>query len=148
APRAGFAWTPVEKFVVRGGYCTYYAAGMLVVNSSLYFNPPFFNVKLAVPMATSLVTLNDPFAKGFPAAPSPNTLSPDLTTGYLQDWNLNVQRELSSSTVVSAAYAGSKGTHLIRSLDLNQPLPGPGPVAARRPYAGFGGIFFTEGGGN
>jgi hypothetical protein len=66
----------------------------------------------------------------------------------LEGWNLNVQRELSSSTVASVAYAGSKGTRLVRSLDLNQPPPGPGPVAPRRPYVGFGGIFFTESGGN
>jgi len=148
SPRVGFAWTPAEAWVVRGGYGVYYDEGMLVVNSSLYFNPPFFGVQLAFPTATSLVKLSDPFAKGFPAAPSPNTLSPDLTTGYLQHWNLAVERQLSASSVLSVAYAGSKGTDLIRSRDLNQPAPAPGPVAARRPYPGFGGIFFTDSGGN
>jgi hypothetical protein len=148
APRAGFAWTPAEKLVVRGGYGVYYDAGMLVVNSSLYFNPPYFNLQLAFPTATSLVTLDNPFANGIPSAPSPNTLSPDLHTGYMQSWNLDVQRELSASTVVSVAYSGAKGTGLIRSLDLNQPLPGPGAVFARRPYPQLGGIFFTESGGN
>jgi hypothetical protein len=148
APRAGFAWTPAEKLVVRGGYGVYYDAGMLVVNSSLYFNPPYFNLQLAFPTATSLVTLDNPFANGIPSAPSPNTLSPDLHTGNMQSWNLDVQRELSASTVVSVAYSGAKGTGLIRSLDLNQPLPGPGAVFARRPYPQLGGIFFTESGGN
>jgi hypothetical protein len=32
--------------------------------------------------------------------------------GYVQQWNLNVQRELPARFFVSAAYVGSKGTHL------------------------------------
>ena len=148
APRVGLAWALADGWVVRGGYGVYYDSGMMVVNSSLYFNPPFFNVQLAFPTATSLVTLENPFANGFTAAPSPNTLSQDLSDGYLQHWNLDVQRQVSPSTVVSVAYAGSKGTNLVRSRDLNQPRPGPGTVALRRPYPGFGGIFFSESGGN
>jgi hypothetical protein len=148
APRVGFAWTPAERLVVRGGYGVYYDAGMLVVNSSLYFNPPYFNLQLAFPTETSLPAIDNPFANGIPAAPSPNTLSPDISTGYMQHWNLNVQHQLSASTVASIAYAGSKGTHLIRSRDLNQPPPGAGPVFTRRPYPQFGSIFFSESSGN
>src|SRR5260370_28170993 len=121
---------------------------MLVVNSSLYLNPPYFNLQLTSPPATSLPAIDSPFASGIPAAPSPNTLSPDITTGYIQNWNFNVQHQVSASTVASIAYAGSKGTHLIRSRDLNQPPPRPGPVFTRRPYPQFGSIFFSESAGN
>jgi len=40
--------------------------------------------------------------------------------------------------VASVAYAGSKGTHLIRSRDLNQPPPGPGPVFTPQALSQFG----------
>jgi len=96
------------------------------------------------------LTLADPFPArgGVTPPPSPNTLSPDLTTGYLQHWNLNVQRQLGRSGTVSVAYAASKGTHLIRSRDLNQPAPAPGDVASRRPDTALGGIFYIESGAN
>jgi hypothetical protein len=150
APRVGFAWTPAPNWVVRGGYGVYFDSGMLVVNSSLYFNPPYFSVRTYFPTQTSLLTLSNPFPSGggVAAPPSPNTLSPDLTSGYLQQWNLNIQRQLGGSTTVSAAYGASKGTHLIRSLDLNQPEPGPGAVALRRPVPAFAGIFYIESGAN
>ncbi len=31
---------------------------------------------------------------------------------YVQQWNLNVQKELPGNIVASVAYVGSKGTHL------------------------------------
>jgi hypothetical protein len=38
--------------------------------------------------------------------------STDHPYGYVQQWNLNVQRNLPAGFFVSAAYVGSKGTHL------------------------------------
>jgi hypothetical protein len=150
APRVGFAWSPGAKTIIRGGYGIFYDSGMLVVNSSLYFNPPYFTVGVFFPTSTSLLTLNNPFpAQGGVIPPaSLSTLGPDIVAAYLQHWNVNFQRELGSSSVLSVAYTGSKGTHLVRSYDLNQPFPGPGPLASRRPHPAFGNIFFTESGSN
>ena len=150
APRVGFAWTPRESWSIRGGYGLYYDAGMLVVNSSLYFNPPLFNVRVFFPTQTSLLTLANPFPTqgGITPPPSPNTLSPDITTASLQHWSFTIERRLGASTSTTLAYAGSKGTHLIRSRDLNQPRPGAGPVASRRAMPAFAGVFFIESGGN
>jgi hypothetical protein len=39
---------------------------------------------------------------------------------YVQQWNLNVQRQLSSNSVVQLGYQGSKGTHIRNSRNLNQ----------------------------
>ena len=50
---------------------------------------------------------------------------------YVQQWNLNVQKELPSHVVLSVAYVGSKGTHLTLVSDSNQLLPVP---AGSNPY--------------
>jgi hypothetical protein len=147
-PRFGFAWTPSAGFVVRGGYGLFYDAGITIANSALYFNPPYFVLRVFFPSNSGLLTLSDPFAlsNGYVPPPGLNTLSPDLRTSYLQSWNLNLQREVRSVGTFSVAYAGSKGTHLLRSLDLNQPAPGPGDLSTRQPYPQYSNIFFTESG--
>lgn len=149
APRVGFAWDTGHNLVVRGGYGIYYDSSMAEVSTALYFNPPYFTLRVFFPSATSLLTLEDPFptSGGLVPAASLSTLSPNLNTAYLQQWNLNLQREFWGS-VVTAAYAASKGTHLLRSLDLNQPPPAPGDIDSRRPYPNFSNIFYTESGGD
>jgi hypothetical protein len=151
APRVGLAWASRDgRSVARAGYGFFYDSGLMVANTSLYFNPPYFNIRVFFPTATSLISLSDPFPArgGITPAASLSSLSPDLTQGSLQHWNINLQRDISWLGIVSAAYAGSKGTHLLRSRDLNQPAPGAGDVAARRPFRAFSNIFWIESGGN
>jgi hypothetical protein len=52
----------------------------------------------------------------------------------MQQWNLNVQRDVGFSTVVTVGYVGSRGTHLYVFPNINQPVPGTGAAPARRPY--------------
>ena len=148
APRVGFAWNPRKNFVIRGGYGVFYDSGMLVVNSALYYNPPYFTIRVFTPSAASLLTLQDPFPTSAAYTPpaSLSTLSPNIVTPNLQDWNFTVQQAFEKVGTFTAAYAGSKGTHLIRSLDLNQPPPGPGLLSSRSPYPNFSNIFYTESG--
>jgi hypothetical protein len=146
APRIGVSWRLTPSTVIRGGYGVFYDSGMLTVNTAQYFNPPQFNLRVFTPGAQGLLTLNDPFAltAGFTPPPTLSTLSPDLVAGYLQHWNVAVQRDLGPVGSLTLAYAGSKGSNLIRTSDLNQPVPGPGDVQARRPNPSYADILLVE----
>jgi hypothetical protein len=76
----------------------------------------------------------------------------DLATGYMQQWNLSVQRETFQGIVLTGAYVGSKGTRLPIQRQINPAVFGPGATTAnidqRRIYApAFGNIASYESGG-
>lgn len=64
----------------------------------------------------ALLTLNrlsNPSANYFPATPGFVLPSANLVTPYAQQWGLTVERELRRDLLVSLAYAGTKGAHLL-----------------------------------
>ncbi len=114
APRIGLAWKPFKKTVVRTGYgINYNTTAYAGIVQNLAFQPPFTFTE------TNLGTFAAPLAlqNAFPAV-LPNTLTNNygvdrnFRLGYVQMWNVNVQRELTNSIVLQADYSGSKGTHL------------------------------------
>jgi hypothetical protein len=74
----------------------------------------------------------------FQATPAPPfgafSVNQAFRLGYVQNFNLNVQRQLGSHTVVQAGYVGSLGRALPITLDINAGVPGSGSVQSRRPY--------------
>jgi hypothetical protein len=50
---------------------------------------------------------------------------------YLQRWSPGVQRQLPAEMLLKVSYVGSKCTHLLRTRDINPPLPVPSSPAAR-----------------
>jgi hypothetical protein len=155
APRVGFAWTigDGQLTVLRGGYGVYYDQSPLAPAEALYFNSPFFDNNIFFSLPGLPLTLNDPFPAFFPFALPDSALAiqRDLRTGYMQHWNLNVERQIGGKGVVELAYVGSKGTKLLTARDINQPQPSvlpPGLPFVPRPDFRFDDIDLLESRGN
>ncbi|HXZ29376.1 MAG TPA: TonB-dependent receptor, partial [Terriglobales bacterium] len=114
APRIGIAWKPFAKTVVRAGYGINYNTGQYTnLVQQLAFQPPFSFTQTNVESATLPLTLEN----GFPPVP-PSTITNnygvdvDYALGYVQIWNLDVQREITPTLMLNLDYTGTKGTHL------------------------------------
>jgi hypothetical protein len=163
-PRFGLAWDPLGngKMAVRAGYGLFYDRSLNGIWEQNEFgtypfnaDPPLVQTAATNSPAENL-NLFDNSAAGTPPGPSLAPINPVMTgtptTGgslpfkspSYQDYNFSVQREIMANTVFEVGYVGTKGTHLVGDIDLNQPT-----VAARtanelvdvnaiRPYAGYG----------
>ncbi len=150
APRFGFAWRPFagDRLVVRGGFGIFYGSQeQNDIRNALANVYPFvvdqsFTRNAAKP---DFLTLSSPFPTGADSM-TVNGYDPHAKTPYLESYNFTVERQIGKSTVLEVAYAGSKGTHLGRQYDLNQPFRIPGSQLPNgnfpRPYNAFGTINF------
>jgi hypothetical protein len=146
APRVGASWKLPGRadLTMRGGYGLYYDSGTLIENSALYFNPPYFDLAVFFP-AEQPLSVADPFPAGreFRPLPSVNTLQPDFRTAVARQGSIGLDARVRGFDI-GARYVGSHGSHLVRRRNINQPMPGPGPLDPRRPIEGFGDILLVK----
>ena len=143
SPRVGLAYSIDSKMVIRSGYGIFWIPNYV----SFALNPLNDMVNAGTTTYTGTVDGTHPvntIALPFPAGISPppgrslgtagtqqyltqvvqsiTEANPsDHPEGYVQQWNLDVQRELPAGFFMSAAYVGSKGTHLPQySQQINQ----------------------------
>lgn len=156
-PRIGLAWKPMgsETTAVRAGYAIYHDSAWNQGGQGLWQNPPYY---AEVDPATFSYAYGNPFGSlsdGFLlAAPQPpstlavpggyiynSPVNPDNYTGTLQSmnrnfvqgivqqFNLNVERQLPGNVVLTAGYAGSRSAHILVSQvneNVASPLACPG----------------------
>jgi Carboxypeptidase regulatory-like domain/TonB dependent receptor len=149
APRAGIAWTPSSRWTVRAG------AGMFYSQDAA--NPRFDMTRNLAGRRGDVtdadfpdLTWAGPFhGLGAPVLSRPFVLANtyDRRTPYSIQYLFNVQRELSSNTVIEAGYMGSASRKLEMLRFLNQPVPGTTPVVTRTPYPELGLIQEVDGSG-
>src|SRR5205807_847811 len=141
-PRLGLAWRPFggTSTVVRAGFGTFYNH-QIVGNglTPLSRNSPFRLRQTSGPFQpTDRPNLAQAFS-GIPSVVAPG-INPDFRTAYIDQWSFGIQRVIQANLVLDVSYLGSEGHKLPIGWNINQALPGPGSVASRRPYPGYGNI--------
>lgn len=119
-PRIGFAYNPTKGVIVRGGYGLSTIGTMSSGAFGFLLSDPIFadadvGRYTTTDNVTWLTTLDRiPYAaadKTGRNAASVSVFPEDNPTSYMQQWNLNVQKEF-GATLVEVGYSGSKGSHL------------------------------------
>ena len=113
APRIGIAWKPFANTVVRAGYGINYNLGQYrTIVSNLAFQPPFSFTQTNTLEQVPSLTLQNGFPVSAAAVTNNYGIDPNYRLGYVQMWNLNIQRELKWNLMLNVGYTGTKGTHL------------------------------------
>jgi hypothetical protein len=141
-PRLGFSYAINPRTVLRGGAGIFYAFENNSSNLNQAVNAPFHGSLIATNSSSNFAGAA-PISAGFPAGrpllyPTANTTFVYYPRSYMNpsanEWNLNLQTQLTKKDVLSVAYVGQTGVHVLVVNNINLALPGPGAVAARRPY--------------
>jgi hypothetical protein len=116
-PRIGAAWKVLgsDKTVLRAGYSLYHDSAWSQGAQGLWQNPPF--------LGESDNFSGPSLSSGFALLPTPPTVAnyqgsftyepTNIKLGRVQQYNADIERQLFGSLVLTAGYAGARGSHLL-----------------------------------
>jgi len=160
APRVSFAWAPAAsekarpKAVIRGGFGVFYLRfnELLTLQTERFdgltrqqfilTDPAILDLFPAIPSASALLALNVP--------QTTRRIEENLRAPYSYQAALSIERQLPRNTTFSATLVSARYINLLRSRNLNAPLPGTfdpdNPDSGVRPLPG-GNVFGFESSG-
>jgi hypothetical protein len=157
SPRVGFAYRVphVKDLTVRSSFGIFYSQDQgLGVTSRLSNNPPYNNYG-AISQSSDQIHTSTSFylstsqviPRPAPVTPATFVLLPTYTggltswpthfwIGYVQEWSLSVQKQLSETMLAEVNYVGNHAVHMLAASNVNQPLVLNGTtVQSRRPLS-------------
>ncbi len=141
-PRVGFSYQLDSKTVVRSAYGLFFFDEQGTGSSArLWINYPFATT-VSVNCTSILPCLNTstgiPNVAGAGVLPGAVVYQPvSNATSNVGQWNLTLERQLTSSMVVRGSYVGTHGDHLHIALNPDEAYPMPGTVAHNQPYTSY-----------
>jgi hypothetical protein len=139
-PRLGLAWDPEGKgrMTIRAAYGMYGDRAMMLAGTQMYFSAPFGNT-----VSNAGANLTDPWANVAGGNPMPGlaalqgvgvynhnipfplngryitTKMNDFNPVYMNQWNLNIQRQFGQNWLMTANYVGNNTIHMITTENIN-----------------------------
>jgi hypothetical protein len=155
-PRLGLAYNPADHWSIRAGFGIFYVQDISNIVFDMarnlggkdgYVIPSTQRTTyLSAPWITET---GSPLCPGWSgvcvAAPQIQATDQNNRTPYVEQYLLNVQRELTHNLVLEVGYLGNEGHHLDRFQVVNQAILPSGPndhssTASRRPWPAYGNI--------
>jgi hypothetical protein len=113
APRVGIAWRAKPGTVVRAGYgINYNASAYQTIAQQLAGQPPFAVTDTVLGSPTTLLPLQTALLTAQSSTTNSYAVDPNYRLGYVQMWNLDLQRDLSRTVQLGIGYTGTKGSNL------------------------------------
>jgi hypothetical protein len=157
APRLSFAWDVTGRGTtsLRSGFGIFYDVAPIIPYADSSLDPPEFPLFFYTPDPFNPNTFANPIASnpslpqtqadadkaGTTVLPLSSLFGPGIhnRSPYVKQWNLSVQRAITSDLGITVAYVGNSATKLLGSVEINEPvfIPGQSTIAnsqGRRPY--------------